>query len=226
MLISRRTFPPGGYQYFQPQTGWSARPGATFDEVVRELIHHRMANPRFNLSTDFDTVANELDEFTCIRLAFNPNYCTHGNAPPFLSVPPPQPQSAGHQSENAAAGVKKYARNTAAGIGLYLEWFGTGKPVNKEEAEKRAALCVQCPKHVKGNFMQRFNQLAATEIMTVFGILNDLELHTSKDSQLALCDPCDCPVKAKVWSPLDIILKHLRPEAKAGLWEKCWMTNQ
>lgn len=221
-LKSRRTFPPGGFYYFQPQTQFQTTPGLTFDQAVAELIKHRIANPRFNLPTDTETVANELDEFTCVRIAQNPNYCT-GTPGTVLPFQEPTRLSFRQNLVGAAAGAAKYVQNTMAGIALYAEWFGSSRPVAQEEAERRAAICVTCPHHVQGDIMQRFNAAAADEIMKIMGILKDMNLKTAQDDKLAVCEICDCPMKAKVWSPVYLILKHLRPEAKAGLWEKCWI---
>lgn len=235
-LKSRRTFPPGGFYYFQPQTQFQTTPGLTFDQAVAELIKHRLANPRFNLPTDTETVANELDEFTCVRIAQNPNYCT---GTPGTVLPFPQPPKSSFRQDlgGVVAGAAKYVQNTMAGIALYAEWFGSSRPVAKEEAERRASICLSpdfkwmkdgkemtgCPRHVQGNIAQRFNAEAADEIMKIMGILKDMNLKTPHDDKLGICDACDCPMKAKVWSPVYLILKHLRPEAKARLWEKCWI---
>lgn len=228
MLKSRRVFPPGGFQWLEPQTQWSAPPGLTFDQVVDALIAHRKANPRFNLTTDRAEVEKAVDSFQCIRIANNPEYC---DGPSFRAALLPQRQSAvqGQMDArgNAAGGseIGKYIKNTAAGIGLYVEWFGTGSLVEQAEAERRAEICLSCPKHVKGNFFQRWNIVSAKEVMTVFKMLKDIKRSTKYDEQLSVCDPCDCPIGAKIWAPKDIIMSHIRPESAANLWEKCWLKD-
>lgn len=207
----------------------------TFEAAVDAIRQHRLANhSRFPiLSTDSATIAAQLDEYTCIRIAQDPQWCT-GKAAQTSALPKgfrlahlrpvPSANVAGVVSSSPVP--KSYIRNTAAGIGLYLDWFGDRKPVDQLTAEKRAGVCVTCPKHVKGNLMQRFNAAAAKEIMSVFSILTDLSLKTSRDGDLAICDACDCPMRAKVWSPIGIIRKHIRPEAEAALWENCWIRSE
>lgn len=224
MLKSRSKWPPGGWQFFQQETGWALPKGQDFHQSILQIIVHRKANPRFNLSTDYDKVANELDDFQCARLANDPVWCIAEGISNFSGRLPVRRQP--EDVKGAVAGASKFLKNSTAGIGLYLEWFGDGKPVAPEVAETRAKACLQCPKHVPGTVFQRFSKAAAVEIMTVFGVLNDLQLKTSVDEQLQICDACDCPMKAKVWCPLPIIKGHLRPEAFAALWEQCWIRNE
>lgn len=223
MLRSRRLFPPGGFAYFQPQTSWAAPSGATFDEVVNALINHRQSNPRFNLPTDRDTVAMELDEFTCLRIGNDPNYCVTVGGPEKKAHSPSLPGAGA--SVVAAAG--KYIKHTTAGIGLYLEWFGQAGPVAVEQAERRAAVCLACPQNnTKLSIAQHFNQIVASNLMKVMGMLNDMSLHTSNEDKLGVCEACSCPTASKAWSPLGIILNHLRPESKAALDQRCWITSE
>lgn len=125
--------------------------------------------------------------------------------------------------------VKAQLKNTKAGIGLYVDWFGHGgMPVSQEEATRRAGICLGCPKLVEGNFMQRWNRAVAYEIMTILGAIKDLSLSTVHDHQLdkrGICDVCDCPMRAKIWSPLDVIKRHIRMEALQKLWPQCWIID-
>lgn len=74
MELSRSQFPSGGWQFVQPQTGWSAPTpiASTFDQTVDLIRKHRMANPaivqKHGLPTDFNSVALELEAFTRTRL--------------------------------------------------------------------------------------------------------------------------------------------------------------
>lgn len=239
VLRSRRgPFPcMGGYCYTQPQTGWVSRSGATFDEVCNELIAHRQANPRFNLPTDLDTVRIEVDSFTCQNCGNDPNYCVNAPSQGAPDIPwtndPGDPEKkalspflpGAGASVVAAAG--KYIKHTTAGIGLYLEWFGQGGPVAAEQAERRAAICLTCPQNnTKLSIAQHFNQIVASNLMKVMGMLNDMSLHTSNEDKLGVCVACSCPVGAKSFSPIGIILNHIRPESKAALDARCWLLEE
>lgn len=221
MLKNRNNFPPGGFKFLQPETGWQAPANMSFDSTVQSIIAHRRANPRFNLPTDYETVATELDAYTSARL----QGVKGGEQWLVVGAPNAPFAEARQRVVAAAAGVNKYVRNTSAGIGLYLSWIG-GRPVKREQAIARGEVCLGCPKHVDGNIGQRFNQEAAKEIMAIFGVLKDLQMTTPLDDRLKICDACDCPMKAKVWPDLKTIKKHLRPDAEAALWENCWIRKE
>lgn len=88
--LSLTQTPPGGWQFFQAQTGWSAPTpiASTFDQTVVLIIKHRLANPaivgKHNLRTDRDGVAAELLAFNKARLGL-----PEGDGPP-----PPAPGAA------------------------------------------------------------------------------------------------------------------------------------
>lgn len=225
MLKSRSTWPPGGWQFLEPATGWRAPAGLTFDQTVNAIIKHRLANRQHRLSTDYDMVAQQLDDYTCARLKNDPYYC--GQAmPQSFTVPLPKRSRRAEGGESVAGGAR-FLANTSAGIKLWIDWFGEGKPVEPALAEQRAGICVECPMNdKKGGILERFTVMAGREILAIFSALNDLNLHTSQDEKLKVCKACDCPMKAKVWAPLDIIKKHLPQNAFDELHEKCWIRHE
>lgn len=226
MLKSRQQQIPGGFSYFQPETGWNAPAWLTWEKLVDAVIKHRTANPRFNLPIDRPTVDFHVELFNVEKLRSMPGTGhfllavaeSPPGAAPVFSVPP-------RRADGVVAKLKRHIANTTAGISLYIEWFGN-EPVKIPIAEARAAVCLKCPKHVDGNLAEKFSEAAAKELKTVLGMLNDMEFKTSVDEKLKICSACNCPMKAKVWSPIDLILKHIRPEAKKVLWEKCWITAE
>lgn len=223
-LLNRRQFPPGGFQFFEPKTGWRSSPGFTFDQVVEEIIRHRMANPRFasQWNTDFDLVADELDTYTCVRIGMDPNYCS-GGSPSFVSGPPPsRSQWVGRVVESAAA-----ARKVMTGIAVLLDWLGSGgKPVAPELAEARAAVCAGCPQNTAGNLTDFFTVPASEQIRKQLAIRSDMKLATTHDEQLNVCKACFCPMKLKVHTPIQHILAHLKPEGRAALDPRCWIPKE
>src|SRR5512139_2803045 len=143
MLKSRRKHPPGGWKFTQPQTGWMSTPGLDFETVVESIIKHRLANPRFDLATDFQVVANELDAYTCARLNNNPSYCVAGDASKKAQSP-----SVVARLRSGAESVAGAGRNVVVGIGVLLDWLGSGgAAVAPALAESRAAICATCPKN-------------------------------------------------------------------------------
>lgn len=225
MLKSRTMWPPGGWQYFEPATGWKAPVGLTFQQVVARIIQHRLANKQHRLSTDPDVVAQQLDDFTCARLNDNPSWCANLTVPPSFTVP--LPSRSLRAGAGDVAGGARFLKNAGAGIKIWIDWFGEGKPVDKTLAENRAGICATCPQNdqKKGVFAW-FTGKAVAEIKAIFSALNDLNMHTSQDDKLKVCKACDCPLKAKVWAPLHIVKKHITVEASSRLDERCWILHE
>jgi hypothetical protein len=213
----------GGFQFFEAATGWSSTPHIGFDPTVAEIIEHRKANPRLGLSTDPNTVATELEKYVEGRLRSvrgGEKFLIEGTSPPSFTLPLPVRRLPTFVAEGA-----KIIKNTVAGIGLWQEFFGAG-PVNKELAEKRAAVCVACPKNQPGNIFTRFSQVAAREITAIFEALHQKQLNTTHDAALGVCAACSCPNRSNVWTPINIKLKHLRAETKAELPAHCWVITE
>jgi hypothetical protein len=225
-LKSRHTFPPihGGFQFREAATGWASTPHIGFNPTVDEIILHRKANPRFGLPTDRATVEVELERYVETRLRSIPNGEQFLIGPPGSAPPPTLPLRKRTVAASVAAGAK-LVRNTVAGIALWQDFFGAG-PVDAKLAEVRAATCAGCPKNQQANIFERFNELAAREITAIFGALKQKNLQTSRDEQLGICQVCSCPNKSNVWTPLDLKLKHLRPETKSALPAHCWVVTE
>jgi len=82
VLIDRNKFPPGGWVFRQPETNWTAPTpmASNFLDTVKQIIAHRNLNPGFPYSTVAETVGWELENYTCLRLKNNPQYC-HSDEP-------------------------------------------------------------------------------------------------------------------------------------------------
>jgi hypothetical protein len=195
--------------------------GFTFDQTVTEIIKHRIKNPaatmKFKLATDVATVANELDTFTRLRIGI-----PLGPPPTAASFQTP-PRLLPQAVAEGVAGVKK----VAAGAALLFEWEESGQPpVAAELSNKRASVCVTCPKNDPEHMSKWFTQPVSEMIRKKLGRLNGMNLSTENDSKLGICRACLCPMKLKVHTPLDLILKHLRPEARNELWDQCWILSE
>lgn len=225
-------FPPNGFIYFQPQTGWWSRPGATFWETVEDIIQMRRKNPQFNSqwSLDREAVADELDLFTCLRIRHDPLYCQPSEALKKKSRPNPQgwlqrvlPRRV---QESAAAAVDR-SENITAGIGVVIDWLGDSlEPVPVDLAQKRAAICAVCPQNGRPDFIQKLLAMAASGVKELVELKNDLALKTDYDDRLQHCQPCDCVLTLKVWTKLDFILAHTNERVMTELDPKCWIRNK
>ncbi len=200
-LKDRQTFPPGGFMFLQPETNWSAPSNESFDVVVTKLIEHRKANPfitkQNNLSTDYESVSNELDQYNAYRMLQNPSW-NH-----FLSDSNPSPQFKPRRLSRLVGAVAEGTKKTAAGIKVIAEWLGSGlRPVDQALADNRASRCSECPQNSDTNWIQKLDAIAAAEVKKLAEIKNDLKLETPYDKQLHNCQVCDCALNLKVWVPI------------------------
>lgn len=219
---NRRVAAVGGWQYHQPQTGWSLErnaPNAVWDfgAAVQAIIQHRKGNPRFNLSTDQATVENELDEHNALRMLSMPgaeSYVDTTQATDPKHRPPLNPSS-----PNVVAASER----VIGGAKIALEMFGQKGPVSRDLAEKRAAVCVDCPANDKGDWTRWFTVPAAGIVRQMLSVVTGMKLKTSFDDRLVFCTACSCPLKSKVWAPLDHIKSHTPQEAIDHLDPRCWI---
>jgi len=216
---------PNGFQFRQPETGWQAPAWASFDAIVRALISHRQGNPyllrKHRWATDYNSVAFEVDAFNA-KIAEShgwTEYVLEANPDP----PKFHPPHIGRSGAAFVGGVKR----SAAGIKVVAEWLGSGlKPVSKQLAEQRAAVCVTCPLNVKGNWLQKLEAAVADKVKSLLAVKHDLNLSTSKDNDMGSCAACDCALQLKVWCNLDLIKKNTSDETMAKLDPKCWILHE
>lgn len=223
-LKSRSEYPPGGFQFLQPQTGWQATPGS-FLTVVQQVINHRRANPgitkQYNLSTDISEVEIEVEEFNAARCIAHgwTTFVADAPAPPSFRIPhqPRRPLGA------AVAGVSK----AKAGVALMIDWLGQGlKPIEQNEAQARADICLQCPENQDGGFFQKIDAVAAQQVKKLVEIKNDLKLSVKGEENLKSCLKCDCWNPLSVFAPMDMVLKHISPEVLKTVPTKCWKVTK
>lgn len=216
--FSRSQFPPGGWEFYQSQTGWSAPlPKAnTFDQQVVNIIKHRLANPallvKHKWATDAASVGNELEQYTRMRLGIP-------------SAPKSMPPAAAPPMPGAVAQSVAAVKKLASGVAFLLDWEESGLPPEPPEvSEARAAICADCPKNDKHkSITEIFTVPTAAMIKRRFERLNSLKLSTTRDAELNVCQACYCPLQLKVHSPMSLIQKRLKPEQRAELDPRCWI---
>ena len=224
--MNTSAIPPGGWVWHEPATGWWApHPiGHTFDQQVQNIIKHRRANAaitnKHNLSLDPAVVGQQLIKYQQMRGALPPD------APPKLT-PPPQSAAMSGAVKEAVAVVRKMA----SGAALLMEWEEAGLPhVDQTRANERASICTTCPKNEKGKALTDiFTVPVATMIKRKMERLDQMDLHTAYDKELATCQACLCPMRTKVWIPTELVLKRLKPDQKAELQPAnptCWILQE
>jgi hypothetical protein len=224
-LKSRTEHPPHSFQFLQPETGQTAPFVGSFNFVVEQTIRLRQANPflceRHGWSLNIKDVENEVDAYNTARCIAGGwlTFVVMDDAPMSAYTAPVQKKTTGlFQSA-----VDKGKRITA-GVAVLVDWLGSGaKPVDHVLADKRASVCATCPKNDGGDFTKYFTQPIADKIRTQMEIRGDLQLRTPHDEKLTVCSACDCPLKLKVWVPLDHILAYTSEETKTRLDPRCWI---
>ena len=213
----------------QPQTGFEAPPGQSFNVVTQALIAHRKANlglvKQHNWALDFESVANEVDAYNDARCRAHGwlDYVSGGPsdfrwpATPLRSLPRPA----------VAAGAGATVKRVKAGIKTLLDWLGSGgRPVEQALADVRSERCVQCPLNGQGGLEHYLTVPASNAIKLQLEIKNDMKLATSSDEKLGVCEACLCPLKLKVWCPLDHIMKQMDDETFSRLHPRCWIIGE
>jgi len=224
-LKSRDKWVPGGFQMVHPEAGQSKPWSGSFSEIVNKEMDFRSRNPALvdknGWSLDPDDVANDVDLYNSQRMVA-------GGYLGFVDLEGANPE------KKTSSGLMGKLRNAAGAVGniktalaIYRDLFGPeGKVVAKEEAERRAAVCLECPRHdTTGGLTKYFVKEAARELMLVAGMLKDMDVTTSLDDKLGVCEVCECPMIAKVHCRNEILKKHIKSDQVAKLHESCWIPS-
>ena len=215
--FSRTQFPPGGWQFHQPQTGWSAPlpKASTFDQTVRQIISHRMNNPavciKHKLSRDPVVVGNELEKFTRLRCGI-----PLPTPPPPSMMLPAMPNSPVDSIEN----IKRMAFGSA----VLMDWAESAEPaVDQAEASRRAEICARCPLNDIGRYEEwltmPFTQMLKRRITRV----EAMKLHTPADSKLGLCKEIFAPCSLLAHEPAGFVTKKMDKNPSVNVDGSCWL---
>lgn len=209
----------------------------TFDQQVANIQTMRKQNARFHFATDFLTVARELESFTCRRLDNHPKYCVvdDGDEKKKFSQPSKLP---GSTVPEGAAAAEAGGQDSKIDPRALREWFGAGlKPVNREVAEKRAAICAVCPENSispncpverQHSWRAWFTESVANALRKYIAIRHSIKAETSKDDKLGKCLACQCELQLKVHTPLP----HIRDNMDEAVVQRirrvknCWVMNE
>ncbi len=205
-----------------PQAGMEKPFSGSFSEVVKFTHDFFSKNPALAEKNGWstDTVETFVDQYNAQRMIA-------GGYLGFIDLEGelPPPGVAGGASRNPGAGVAGKVSTALTGAAIWKEMFQGSKPVAKEEAERRAAICIGCPQNQKGGFKKFFVASVAKGLTELVALMNREDLSTSKDSELGTCMACDCPLPPKVFVSKEVILRHTKPDVLAKLDAMCWITK-
>lgn len=201
----------------------------------------------------YNSMADRVDEYMaamCEKLDMRAYYTGRpGGAPvaaPFMIPDIRRPDLFPFQSfaRNAAAGSKfpqptaqprgtiasgvSMIKKLAAGAATLLEWEEAGLPhVEQAQADARAATCASCPKNDPTKKLTDYFTVPLAEMIKKrMERLNDLDLKTPSDDKLQTCSACYCPLRTKIWMPIELVVKRLNAEDKSELNRdnpRCWI---
>lgn len=221
-LISRDKFIPGGFTYYQPETGFKSQRMASFESITQSIIAHRKANPwlieKHGWSVDPESVRNELDAYNakiCEQMGWH-SYITGVGGP---STPNPQMPRAQQ--------LLRKVGNAAVGAETLVDWIKSGaEAVPLEQSANRASVCVSCAHNNPGDLLSFFTRPAAEAIRRTIQIKNQMNLSTPHDEKIGVCDVCDCPLRLKVHLKIEVIKERMSQAVRSELPSHCWILKE
>jgi hypothetical protein len=218
-LKNRWQSPIGGFMFTEPTTGAQLN-GWGFDALVSEIVAHRRLNPRFNLPTDPNVVAQELDLQNAMRMQATRGgdlyIMQDGGGGGVNFTPPPR--------RNLAARVAATGGRLGSGISVLADWLGDGaQTVPPEQANARAAICAKCPQNKPGDWTTWFTAPAAAFIKTQLEHRKQMKLTTPDGDKIAMCQACGCQLHLKVHVLLPYIKSKLSADMQSKLDPACWI---
>lgn len=108
------------------------------------------------------------------------------------------------------------------------EWLGSGgECVEQQLAQKRADVCTgrvsgnRCPNNVE-DF--KFAEAVSAVIRKHIELKSKLQMRVQSDRKLFVCNGCGCPLKLKVFVPLDRLGND--EESLKNFPDFCWMKTE
>jgi hypothetical protein len=216
-LKDRQRQIPNGLKFRIPELGYQSKPFQSFDTIVNEVFTIARANPGMFTSKGWPhtrtDVATWVDEF-------NARYCAEMGYEDFITGMEDSPPKHGPPPMGKVGAVVAGGRSLA-------EWIGAGaNPVEQGIADKRAETCSKCPLNKAGDISSFFERGTSEMLRAAIASAKDINLVTRFDKVLGVCDACYCPLKLKMWMPIDHINKQMSDDTRAALDAKCWILSE
>lgn len=200
------TAPPGQWRYTVPETGQVFGPFPGIEQLIDQLRQHYNAN---GLSVpDRMTLTDKIEEQTCARI---PAYCGDANA------------IAMEQEQNGNPNIVDTFYTVMGGTKTLLSWLGNGRQlVEQDLADTRAATCAGCQFNITPAGCTNCNMSAFYNLIErIVG-----KRQTTSHEKIKACSVCHCGSRAKVWVPLDTILRNMPKVQQDKLPDHCWIKTE
>lgn len=228
-LKSRDRQVPNGGPFYCAATGYMAPRFASFWKIVDGVMAARLGNPgktrQLNLPTDREGVAEEVDL----------QWATYCHAHKYFDYIDGTPEQRGpvasrpfQQAPQTRPNLGARSRNVVAGAEAIVDWIASGaEAVGSDLAHQRAATCASCPLNERiHSWSDIFTHAVSAGIRSALNWRDQWNLKTPDDEKLGVCSACSCPLKLKIWMPLDRILSKIPPESKDALHPACWILSE
>ena len=184
--------PLNGWRYLVPATGVLVT-APHFDTLILKVPKHLEAN---SLPVDVN-LEKKIEAYMCEEV---PSGCEELSAERIASK---------------KISVGDVLRFTAM---IGADMLNGRKRVDKEEANRRAKVCVRCPDNIDPAGCSTCNRGRMEKLVEKL----TGSIATKHDAQLKSCRHCGCINKAQVWFPLDILQKFTSTETNKSLPSNCW----
>jgi hypothetical protein len=182
-VINQVDVPRGGWRYLVPDTNTVIQAGS-INELKQRVRQHMAAN-RIEIPPDIDAW---IEDGGCRNLESHTyHWCKERGGNPLAAVPRERPRW-------RAVEILRFLRTI-------WSWGTTNgfAFVPMEEAERRAAICADCPMNT-----QVSGCLGCTGVASLIRRIQGNH-KTSKDTWLNACNVCGCELKVKVLVPMGVI---------------------
>ena len=126
----------------------------------------------------------------------------------------------GVRGESAEVNLWDQARKIPHGIEVIAEWLGSGgHVVDKDEAQRRADICLKCPLNQSTPIL---TAAVAAAVKKHLEVKNGLGLRVNGEKQLGMCEVCGCALRLKIHCPDDKVLSESTPDEQSQYPDYCW----
>jgi hypothetical protein len=222
VLKNRQSQIPNGFRMEIPELKWKSLPFASFNSICSSVLQIVRANPELSREKGWPTDVKGVEDWVDQT---NAHICEVNGWKDYITgtrdVSPPlfPPPAGAHPSGGLPAAV--------VGARTLVEWFGAGgNPVDKSQAEARAAVCAACEFNRPGDMSNWFTRAVSEAIRTKMGLFRGLNLTTTRDDRMGVCDVCSCALKLKLHIPIVHIKNEMPTEVSDALPQHCWIVKE
>lgn len=190
--------PPGGWHYEEPSTG------RVFKSIVKSNLISEVKNHRISEGIPVGDVVGDVEHFICVKNSEKwPDLCLEESG--YADVPV--------KSKYTVSDVRAFGESIA-------HTLKSGGVVSKEEANRRASICLGCKLNTTVEGCTSCSKIASF----IYGILGARADDLAYKERLQQCGNCGCALAAKVWISKQELKSNQQVAGKLDSYPThCWM---